>query len=89
MKIYIVRQHLDWHNDDPSDVTTGFEDYEDAKAYMNREYNRLLKDFAKNDNEAIEETIQVGDDYTRFTTEADDYYYSYVTELTVQKKSKR
>lgn len=89
MKIYIVRQRVDWHNDDPSDVTTGFMDEQDAKNFLQKEHNRLLKGFAKNDNEAIEETIKVGDDYTRFTTKADDYYFAYVTELTVRKKSKR
>ena len=76
MKIWILRERWDWHNDDPEDETQAFTNKEDALTALWLEFRRYEKAWYEDIDWREEE-----DERATIVTYSEDYYTSWVEEI--------
>lgn len=81
MKIYVVRERVDWHNTDPTDETHLFIKEKKALAKAKRVYEKYLRHFDKKEIDLVGNLVNPIC-YQVFS-EADDYVHIWVEEKTV------
>lgn len=84
MKIFVLRERVDFHNDDPQDYTFLFANGETAARELSRLYDETEKSFIEDEECEIVETGTFRDDTGRyFMTDSDDLYQVWIEELRV------
>lgn len=82
MIVYILRERLDWHNQDPWDETRVFTERSKADAAMEKAYKKTRKMCVKDrGDDIVQEDAR---DYSYFITSKDDYYSAWVEKVKVE-----